>query len=99
VLLVGEITIEPYSELESQVLATLRRPTEAWVVEVTNRDGQRLLASAASGRRLQRADRLLVVATRRGLARMIAEATTQVENAPIVLHDSMPFDPPRPREA
>jgi Trk K+ transport system NAD-binding subunit len=81
VLLVGEITIEPYSELESQVLATLRRPNEAWVVEVTNRDGQRLLASAASGRRLQRADRLLVVATRRGLARMISEASAPTESA------------------
>jgi len=101
VLLIGEITIEPYSELENQVLATLRRPNEAWVVEVTNRDGQRLLASAASGRRLQRADRLLVVATRRGLARMISEASApaeSVERAPIVLQDYLPFEPPRPRE-
>lgn len=100
VLLVMEITVEPYAQLEGLTVASLRRPHEAWVVEVVNRDGQRLLSSAASGRRLQRADRLLVVATRRGLARLMAEAGPPPDTGsrgPLVIHDSSPYAPPKPR--
>jgi Trk K+ transport system NAD-binding subunit len=100
VLLVARLTVEPYAALEGQTVASLRRPHEAWIVEVVNRDGQRLLSSAASGRRLQRSDRLLVVATRRGLARLIAEAGAPADltgRGPIILHDSSPYGPPAPR--
>ena len=40
-------------------------------------------------------DRLLVVATRRGLARLIGETTSPPDTEPrkpIVLHDTLPFD-------
>jgi Trk K+ transport system NAD-binding subunit len=102
VLLVAQLTVEPYAELEGQTVASIRRPHEAWIVEIVNRDGQRLLSSAAGGRRLQRSDRLLVVATRRGLARLIAESGAPADfsvRAPILLHDSAPYAPPAPREA
>lgn len=101
VLLLARITVEPYSELEGRTVAGLCRPGEAWVVEIVNRDGQRLLSSAAGGRRLQGSDHLLVVATRRGLARLIAEAGAPVDpsvRAPIVLQGSSPYPPPSPRE-
>ena len=101
VLLVSQLTVEPYAELEGMTVSSLRRPNEAWIVEVYNRDGQRLLSKAASNRRLQGSDRLLVVATRRGLARLIAEASAPVDPAsrrPLVIHDSSPYAPPAPRQ-
>jgi hypothetical protein len=63
---------------------------------LTNPAGQRLAPAAAAGRRLQRGDTLLLVATRRGLARLIAETTAPPPEATprktIVLHDAHPFD-------
>jgi hypothetical protein len=100
VLLLAQLTVEPYAELEGQMVASLRRPHEAWIIEVINRDGQRLPSSVASGRRLQRSDLLLVVATRRGLARLIAESGAPADlsgRGPIILHDSSPYAPPVPR--
>ena len=96
VLLVAHLTVGAYAPLEGDPVGDLRRPGEAWIVELTNPAGQRLAGSAAAGRRLQRGDRLLVVATRRGLARLIAETRPAPESAPrkpIVIHDSLPFDP------
>jgi Trk K+ transport system NAD-binding subunit len=100
VLLVAQLTVEPYAELEGRTVASLRRPHESWIVEVINRDGQRLVSTAAGNRRLQGSDRLLVVATRRGLARLIAESGAPADltvRGPIILHDSSPFAPPVPR--
>lgn len=100
VLLVSEITIEPYAALEGLTVGSLRRPGQSWIIELINRHGQRLTSAAAAGRRLQRSDRLLVVATRRGHARLIAEAAAPADlddRAPIVIHDSAPYEPPRPR--
>ena len=100
VLLVAQLTVEPYAELEGRTVASLRRPHESWIVEVVNRDGQRLLSTAAANRRLQGSDQLLVVATRRGLARLIAESGAPADltgRGPIILHDSSPFAPPAPR--
>ena len=93
VLLPTDLVVGAYSTLENQLVGDLRR---------TNPSGQRLSPAAAAGRRLQRGDRLLVVATRRGLARLIAEATSpphSVPRNPIVLHDTLPFDlqTPHPR--
>jgi Trk K+ transport system NAD-binding subunit len=101
VLLMAYLKVAAHSTLEGQTVSDLRRPNRSWIVELTNTQGQRLAGVAASHRRLQRGDRLLVVATRRGLGQLIAEAQPLPDTVPrrIVLHDSSPFDqgPPQPR--
>ncbi|MDG4832347.1 NAD-binding protein [Solwaraspora sp. WMMD1047] len=90
VLLIAEVVVAPYAPLENRTVGDLRRPGEAWLVHLTNARGARLPASVSAGRRLQRNDRLLLVATRAGLARLLAEAATPPENAPrpaIVPHE------------
>nr|MDT0663291.1 NAD-binding protein [Micromonospora sp. DSM 115978] len=82
VLLIAEIVVAPYSALENRTVGDVRRPGAAWLVRLTNALGAKLPASVAAGRRLQRNDRLLVVATRAGLARLMAEAAPPPENAP-----------------
>jgi Trk K+ transport system NAD-binding subunit len=94
VLLLADLTVGAYATVEGQTVNGLRRPREAWVLEVTNAHGQRLPSTAAGGRRLQRGDVVRVVATRSGLARLIAETTAAPESAghgPLVIHDSLPF--------
>jgi Trk K+ transport system NAD-binding subunit len=102
VLLVAELAIGENSALENEIVAEVGRPREAWLLELTNRAGQRLAPAAARGRLLRSGDRLLVVATRVGLARLISETATPPDwmpRRPIVLHDAPPFDlhtpPPR----
>jgi Trk K+ transport system NAD-binding subunit len=101
VLLVADLTLGTHCVIEGQKVGDVRRPHEAWVIEVTNAHGQRLPPAVAGGRRLQHGDTLLVVGTRRGLARLIAETTTQPDSAPrtpIVVHDAPSFGtPPGPR--
>jgi Trk K+ transport system NAD-binding subunit len=101
VLLLADLTVGAYATVEGQTVGDLRRPREAWILEVTNAHGQRLASAAAGGRRLQRGDVVRVVATRSGLARLIAETTAAPESAgrvPIVIHDSLPFGSvPHPR--
>jgi len=102
VLLLADLTIGAYATVEGQTVGDLRRPRQAWILEVTNAHGQRLASSAAGGRRLQRGAVVRVVATRSGLARLIAETTAAPESAgrvPIVIHDSLPYgNPPAPRK-
>jgi Trk K+ transport system NAD-binding subunit len=102
VLLLADLTVGAYAAVEGQTVGDLRRPRQAWILEVTNAHGQRLASSAAGGRRLQRGDVVRVVATRSGLARLIAETTAAPESAgrvPIVIHDSLPYgNPPAPRK-
>jgi Trk K+ transport system NAD-binding subunit len=100
VLLVAELTVSPHAALEGQPVVNVRRPHEAWVLELTNMHGQRLPLAVGTRRRLQHGDTMLVVATRRGLARLIAETATQPDplaRKPIILHDAPLFDPPAPR--
>lgn len=98
VLLVAELTVEPYARLENETVAALRRPGEAWLVELITGGGARLPQSVPAGRRLRRGDQLVVVGTRAGLARLMAEAAAPPESdprPPILLFDT---PPPRPRD-
>ncbi|TWJ20985.1 Trk K+ transport system NAD-binding subunit [Micromonospora endolithica] len=91
VLLMADLVVAPYSAVEEQTVGDLRRPGEAWLLEVTNTLGARLPSSLPSGRRLQRGEKLLVVATRAGLARLMEETSPPPDTAPrrpIVPHDS-----------
>jgi Trk K+ transport system NAD-binding subunit len=98
VLLVATLTVGAYAPLEDRTVRDVWRPNEAWLCELTNPLGQRL-ESPAGGRRIRRGDKLLVVATRNGLARLVAETTAPPESAPrppIVLHDALPPGPVGP---
>ena len=97
VLLVSELEIHPYSRLASGcTVRDLQRPGEAWLLELVTIEGKRLPHTVAPGRRLYDGERILVVATRVGLARLIAEAATPPESEPrppIVLYEA-PLPPP-----
>jgi Trk K+ transport system NAD-binding subunit len=101
VLLAADLVVGANSTLENKTVSNLRRPHHSLLVELTNPNGQRLAPTSAAGRRLQRGDKLLVIATRKGLATLITETTAppdSVPRKPIVLHDAHPFDqePPQP---
>jgi Trk K+ transport system NAD-binding subunit len=94
VLLVAELSISPYSTLASGCVAgDLRRPGEAWLLELTTKDGKRLPSTVSWGRRLHYGEKLLMVSTRTGLGRLITEAAPPADpdaRPPIVLHDAGP---------
>jgi hypothetical protein len=91
-LLVAELTIGPYSKLAGGgMVGDLRRPGEAWLLALTTMHGKRLPPSVTSGRRLHPGEQVLVVCTRLGLARLIADTTSPPEwepRPPLVLHDA-----------
>jgi Trk K+ transport system NAD-binding subunit len=98
VLLVAELTVGAYSEAEGERVVDLQRPQQSWIVELTNRDGYRFTATAAAGRQVQRGEVLLVVATRRGLARLITKITPPPDGTrrkPIVVHDTPLYESDR----
>jgi Trk K+ transport system NAD-binding subunit len=84
VLVVAELQLDPHSELASgeHTVGDLRRPGEAWLLELVSNQGKRLPSTMASGRRLYDGEKLLMVATRGGLARLIAEAAPPPESEP-----------------
>ncbi|MBM0275150.1 NAD-binding protein [Micromonospora tarensis] len=103
VLLMADLVVAPNSVLEEQTVGDLRRPGEAWLLEVTNTLGARLPSSLPSGRRLRRGEKLLMVATRAGLARLMQETSAPPDTAPrrpIVPHDSPAYhrSAPHPRD-
>nr|WP_277351233.1 NAD-binding protein [Micromonospora sp. HNM0581] len=77
VLLVAETTIGERSILSRLTAGDLRRPGEAWLLRLTNRVGSQLPATVADGRRLRPGEKVTVVATRAGLARLMAEAAAR----------------------
>jgi Trk K+ transport system NAD-binding subunit len=101
VLLVAELTIGPYSRLASGgVVGDLRRPGEAWLLALITTHGKRLPATVTSGRRLHPGEQVLVVCTRLGLARLIADSTPPPEwepRPPLVLHDAPLLQPNQKR--
>jgi Trk K+ transport system NAD-binding subunit len=93
VLLVARLTVGAYSPLEYRTVRDVRRPGEAWLCELTTQRGQRMW-NLTPGQKLQRGYDMLVVATRRGLSKLIVESTAppdSVPRPPIVLHDSVPL--------
>jgi Trk K+ transport system NAD-binding subunit len=103
VLLVAGLTIGPYSRLASGgMVGHLRRPGEAWLLALTTTHGKRLPATVTSGRRLHPGEQVLVVCTRLGLARLIADSASPPEwdpRPPLVLHDAPLLQPDRSQQA
>ena len=104
VLLVAELPVGAESELEGQFCPVVSRPNEVKLIAVrTGRIGQTLW-TIPQRRRLVRTDRLVVVATRAGLANLLARTAPNPDAAP--LEDPEPLRlltqhmwPRRPSEA
>jgi Trk K+ transport system NAD-binding subunit len=84
VLLVAELAVGAGCALEGQGVGTLNRPHEARLLAIRTGRGTQTLWAAPRGRQLVRTDRLLMVATRRGLSRLLREtAPTFRATAPV----------------
>ncbi|WP_176984760.1 NAD-binding protein [Asanoa ishikariensis] len=83
VLLVAELPVGAGSELEGRLCPEVDRPNEVRLVAVrTGRIGQTLW-TVPERRRLVRTDRLIVVATRAGLAGLLARTRPNPDAAPL----------------
>ncbi|MFC6022014.1 NAD-binding protein [Plantactinospora solaniradicis] len=84
VLLVAELPVGAGSELEGRLCPEVSRPNEVRLIAVrTGRAGQTLW-SLPERRPLVRTDRLLVVATRAGLAKLLARTAASPDPPPLV---------------
>lgn len=84
VLLVAELPVGAGCQLEGQHIAALNRPHEARLLAIRTGRGAQTLWAPPQGRQLARTDRLLVVATRQGLSRLLAQtAPTWRATAPV----------------
>jgi Trk K+ transport system NAD-binding subunit len=84
VLLVAELPVGEGCQLEGQRISALNRPHEARLLAIRTGRGAQTLWAPPQGRQLVRTDRLLVVATRQGLSRLLAQtAPTWRATAPV----------------
>jgi Trk K+ transport system NAD-binding subunit/cellulose biosynthesis protein BcsQ len=74
VLLVAEVEVQPGSALEHRRGGDVDRPQETRLIAIRPAPGADPLWSPSADRRLRSGDRLVVAATRTGLARLIVEA-------------------------
>jgi Trk K+ transport system NAD-binding subunit len=81
VLLVAEIPVGASCSLEGRPVAEIQRPGETLLLAVRTGRGDQTLWSPPRGRLLVRTDRLLVIATRAGLGRLLAD-TAPPSSAP-----------------
>ena len=72
VLLVADLPVGAGSDLEYRPVAAVSRPHQVRLLGIRTGRGDQVLWSAPPGRQLSRTDRLLVVATRSGLGRLLA---------------------------
>jgi Trk K+ transport system NAD-binding subunit len=82
VLLVAELPVGPGSDLEGEQVGKLGRPHESRLLAVRTGRGAQTLWSPPAGRRLVRTDRILVVATRIGLSRLLTRSSPAGEEEP-----------------
>jgi Trk K+ transport system NAD-binding subunit len=84
VLLIAELPVGAGCALEGATIAALDRPHQARLLAIRTGRGAQTLWSPPRGRKLVRTDRLLVVATRTGLSRLLHEtAPTWRASAPV----------------
>ena len=75
VLLAAELAVGAGSDLEYRPVSEVSRPHEVRLLGVRTGRGDQVLWSPPAGRQLARTDRLLVIATRAGLGRLLARLT------------------------
>jgi Trk K+ transport system NAD-binding subunit len=84
VLLVAELPVGAGCALEGAAVGALNRPHQARLLAIRTGRGAQTLWAPPQGRKLVRTDRLLVVATRQGLGRLLLEtAPTWRASAPV----------------
>jgi Trk K+ transport system NAD-binding subunit len=87
VLLVAEVPIGAGCLLEGQRVGAVNRPHESRLLAIRTGRGAQTLWAPPQGRQLVRTDRLLVVATRAGLSRLLAETAPTFRGTAPVLPD------------
>ena len=98
VLLVAELPVGAGSVLEGQSIGVLNRPHEARLLAIRTGRGAQTLWAPPQGRKLVRTDRLMVIATRRGLSRLLHDTAPTFRAAAPVPVDGPPAPPtPQPR--
>jgi Trk K+ transport system NAD-binding subunit len=96
VLLLAEIPVGEHSLLELQTLATVNRPNESRLLAV--RTSEQVLWRPAEGRPMRAGERLIVVATRAGLSRLLAESKSGSDAGPPAPYRLLaPWQLPQPR--
>jgi Trk K+ transport system NAD-binding subunit len=80
VMLVAEVPVGEHSLIELRPVAFVNRPHESRLLAVRTSD--QVVWRPSEGRPLRRGDRLIVVATRAGLSRLLAESHTGTDTAP-----------------
>jgi Trk K+ transport system NAD-binding subunit len=80
VLLIAEIPIGDHSLLEHRTVAAMDRPSEARLLAV--RTSEQVIWRPAEGRPLRAGEKIIVVATRTGLSRLLAESATGSDAGP-----------------
>lgn len=98
VLLLAEILVGPGSQLEGRPCAEVSRPNEVRLIAVRTGRGTQTLWSLPERRPFVRTDRLLVVATRAGLAGLLERAAGVPDPPPIVDPPPLPLLLPRPKD-
>lgn len=84
--------------LEGQSIGVLNRPHEARLLAIRTGRGAQTLWAPPRGRKLVRTDRLMVIATRRGLSRLLHDTAPTFRAAAPVPVDGPPAPPtPQPR--
>jgi Trk K+ transport system NAD-binding subunit len=101
VLLVAELPVRAGSQVEGQPASIIHCPHEYRLLAIHTGRGDQLLWSPPRGRRLTRTDRVIVVATREGLGRLLAqcaEGPVTGRSRPVVALDVVTQAIPRPRD-
>jgi Trk K+ transport system NAD-binding subunit len=80
VLLLAEVPVGERSLLEHKTVASVNRPHEARLLAV--RTTEQVVWRPTEGRPLRAGDRIIVVATRAGLSRLLAESNTDSDAGP-----------------
>lgn len=90
VLLVAEVPVGPGSELDGRLVGDATSPNEAFVIGLHVHLALRPRWTPPAGQRIEGRDRLIVIATRAGLARMVERTTSPPPLPP----PQQPAEPP-----
>ncbi len=95
-LLIAEVPVGQRSLLEHRTVATLQRPHETRLLAIRTAD--QVLWRPAEGRPLRAGERVIVIATRAGLSRLLAESSTDSDAGPARPYRLLePWEVPAPR--
>jgi hypothetical protein len=98
VLLVAEVPVGPDSPAEHQTVSSINRDHEVRLLAIRTGKDTQVLWRPSEGRPLRRTDVLVVVASRAGLSRLLADTSTPIEAAEATPFRLLqPWEMPQPR--